>query len=376
MVLAMVAGRPGGVVRFASFTVVTALLAGLGPLLQGCGSGGSDIHSPTTTPPPTPGPYVPPPGPERGAQCFVGATWELQDVQVTSSVSFGRAFNPYTGHNETLQLDIYAPPGNDPRKKRPAIVLVHGGAFVEGDDKSDYMPAFAKQFAIRGYVAFSINYRMGVSVSDLLRHPADLAPVKMAQEDAKAAVRYVRASAASLHIDPARILMGGHSAGAITSLYHAYMPNASEGNSGTPGVYSGVQGVVSMSGEMKYQAFCRSIDKTSYKPSGCLLDASPPIDLTSKMQAGSAPLLLVHGTMDQVVPYLNGKAVNARAEALGLDHKFIVIPGADHMGAPAQLLDDAALLTEMFNYTSKVLHLAGSDCPRNAKAETVDTVAV
>jgi len=301
-----------------------------------------------------------------GAQCFVDGNWWWNEVQVTSDVVYGSAINPYTSKKETLTLDMYMPPDNDHRTKRPAVVLIHGGAFLSGDKTSDFMPDMAKNYAIRGYVAFSINYRMANSFADILLHPTSLQPVLIAAEDAKAAVRYARANAASLRIDPDRIMIGGHSAGAITSLYYAYMPDAPEGSSGTPGVSSAVQGVAIASGEMKYQAFCDSIDASTNQPIGCMLTHSPPIDYTNDIQAGNEPLLMVHGTVDKVIPYINGEEVNKRAQAVGLDHSFITIAGADHMGTIKELLDsNKPYIKEFMQRSSEILRLAGVECPPN-----------
>lgn len=59
-------------------------------------------------------------------------------------------------------IPAFAPPRGraDPRSQRPAMVLIHGGAFVSGDKTGDHMPELATALAQRGYVVASINYRL------------------------------------------------------------------------------------------------------------------------------------------------------------------------------------------------------------------------
>ena len=59
----------------------------------------------------------------------------------------------------TLKLDMYTPSG-DTDKERPAIVWVHGGGFCCGDKTSPELVDEANQFAMKGYVNVSINYRL------------------------------------------------------------------------------------------------------------------------------------------------------------------------------------------------------------------------
>ncbi|SDD74927.1 pectinesterase [Massilia sp. PDC64] len=98
-----------------------------------------------------------------------------------------------------LKLDLYLPAG-DAGTPRPAIVFVHGGGWRAGV-RANFAP-MAIRMAERGYVAATITYRLSPE-----------APYPAAIHDAKAAVRWVRAHAGEYGIDPARIAIGGGSAG-------------------------------------------------------------------------------------------------------------------------------------------------------------------
>ncbi|MYM69813.1 alpha/beta fold hydrolase [Pseudoduganella sp. FT55W] len=101
-----------------------------------------------------------------------------------------------------LQLDAYLPAG----QRLPAVVFVHGGGWKSGY-RSEFVP-MALRLAQHGYAAVTVSYRL----SGEARYPA-------AVQDVQAAVRWVRAHAGELRIDPQRIaLAGGSAGGQIASL--------------------------------------------------------------------------------------------------------------------------------------------------------------
>ena len=84
--------------------------------------------------------------------------------------------------------------------KRPGVLMVHGGGWI-GGDKAQYQK-FGEKLAEKGYVAFSINYRL----LPYFPHPAQI-------DDTQRAMRWIRAHAADYHLDPKRIGALGDSAG-------------------------------------------------------------------------------------------------------------------------------------------------------------------
>lgn len=125
-----------------------------------------------------------------------------------------------TAHKKDLALnmDIYRPI-EDTLRQHPVILLLHGGAFYIGD-KSDFtLSEWCKHFARLGYVAVSINYRMGFKISKKSIQNCGF----MAIQDAHAALRYLVHNAELYGIDPNYIFIGGASAGAITALNLVYM---------------------------------------------------------------------------------------------------------------------------------------------------------
>ena len=196
----------------------------------------------------------------------------FNNVTVTSNLQYGSAPDAQ-GNPVPLMLDMYRPTG-DTQTSRPALVWVHGGSFT-GGDKTNVVPVdVANTFAKLGYVVVSINYRL--LGSNCIGNPGGCTAAAIeAKRDAQAAVRWLRANAATYAIDPTRIGIGGESAGAITATLVGLL-SEDVGTSGNPGWPSTVGGFVSVSGGV---------------PTASV--ASP----------GDAPGLFFHGTADNIVPY-------------------------------------------------------------------------
>ncbi|MBM4063389.1 MAG: alpha/beta hydrolase, partial [Planctomycetes bacterium] len=116
-----------------------------------------------------------------------------------TAIAYGSAVNRFTHQTETLLLDLYQPRG-DTDGSRPAIVVVHGGGFVGGSRGASQMVQLGADLARRGYVARSIDYRLAPS-----GNPITAQVIEDAGHDCKAAVRWLRANAASLRLDQGRI---------------------------------------------------------------------------------------------------------------------------------------------------------------------------
>ena len=112
----------------------------------------------------------------------------------------GVSYDPGIGYHGTL--DVYEPVADSGGIGRPAILAIHGGAW-RGGDKA-WGEQFAKELCPRGYVVFSINYRLS-------SRPGGTWPAQI--EDVQKALRHVRANAARYGIDPDRVASLGMSAG-------------------------------------------------------------------------------------------------------------------------------------------------------------------
>src|SRR5689334_7156761 len=144
---------------------------------------------------------------------------QCSGVRVEKDVILGK------GGDMDLKLDIYRPPAG--KEKRMATIHFHGGGFAGGNKES--LSERIAPYAALGYVAIAAQYRLsGQAGFPALVH------------DAKAAIRWVRANAKRLGIEPQRIAVVGYSAGGYHALFTAGTSNHPEfeGNGGNAGVSS------------------------------------------------------------------------------------------------------------------------------------------
>ena len=110
----------------------------------------------------------------------------------------------YTGLEH--RMDIYTPDG-DTVTNRPLVFYIHGGSFYAGDKSMTDCIDFCNAFAKRGYVAISVNHRLGNILSFLLSNEEQYRTVLKAVADAKAAIRFMRKDHSNANIMETKIIL-------------------------------------------------------------------------------------------------------------------------------------------------------------------------
>lgn len=149
------------------------------------------------------------------------------------NITYGTAVN-FNGGIDTLQMDIYTPYCDDSAhvSRMPLLIWIHGGAFLAGDKGETSITNLCKQFARRGYVTASINYRLGFVADDVAWNcnfpnyncmfATDSAEWYRSYyrsiQDAKGALRYLINRHSIFRIDTNQVFVAGESAGAFVAL--------------------------------------------------------------------------------------------------------------------------------------------------------------
>ncbi|MCA9164402.1 MAG: alpha/beta hydrolase, partial [Planctomycetales bacterium] len=137
-----------------------------------------------------------------------------------------------------LKLDLFLPRNEE--TGRSAVVVVHGGGWLQGDRTRFH--ALAQALAARGFVTSAIEYRLGGEA----KFPAAI-------RDCNAAVRWLRANAERLRVDPQKIgAVGGSAGGHLVALMAAAPQVASlQGDGGNVDQSSALQAAVVMAGPLE-----------------------------------------------------------------------------------------------------------------------------
>lgn len=247
-----------------------------------------------------------------------GCTAPREAARVERNVVYGHA------GRKSLVMDICFPATNS--APRPVVVNMHGGAWTAGIKSVGTSWLAAPELLRRGYVFASIYYR-------LAPHHKFPAPL----EDAKCAVRFLRAHAAEYNLDPNRIVAMGSSAGGhLAALLGT--TDASAGfdiGGGWTNESSRVQAVVDMFGHadlayaVERKEGVRLLAKTVFgtrSDTNILRRFSPVTYVTPD----DPPMLLIHGEHDILVPLKQSELMKAALEEKGVRNELIVVKHAGH----------------------------------------------
>lgn len=228
------------------------------------------------------------------------------------------------GPHERQAVDAYVPPADVPAPTgdpdaRPAMVLVHGGGWTAGH--RDAYHANAMALAARGWVAVTVGYRLA---------PAHQHPDAVA--DVRAALQHVHDHAAEWGIDPARVVLGGDSAGGnlsgLVALADDRPPVAAWIS------WSGVHDFVALADRLPHdRAWLRDqagaylgCDDPDAASCADRARAASPVSLAS---ADDPPTLLLHST-DELVPLSDAEAMHRALDGAGVPVTLQTFEGSAH----------------------------------------------
>ncbi|MFN0276032.1 MAG: carboxylesterase family protein [Chitinophagales bacterium] len=211
------------------------------------------------------------------------------DIKVIQNIQYGTALN-YAGDMENLGLDMYFPDTTlDDLEKKPLVMFVHGGGLVGGDKLNG--AGIGYDFARRGFVYTSINYRLGYS--NLGECAGDTASLQLAIyrgiQDTKAAIRFIKENAHNYDIDTNAIFLIGSSVGATLILYAALATQDNFYNY----QYEALGSIDSSTNDLYNHT--TTVSAITGRASG--------VESLEIFKNGNVPTQLFHGTCDFVVPY-------------------------------------------------------------------------
>ena len=238
-----------------------------------------------------------------------------------------------TIEKERLYLDVSAPKEGGPY---PCIVLLHGGAWVGGSRKDLSVgdkgkdgtvgPSLIEEVAARGYVVASVGYRLA---------PKHQFPAQI--QDARAAVRFLRAGAKTYRIDPDKFAAAGFSAGGHLALLLGLADKVDGWDAGGNTEQSSrVQCVVDFFGPTDLSLYNTESIRDAYlvpvfgknaKTDKEVFKKASPITYVSKT---APPVLMFHGTFDLVVPVVHSETLHKKLQDAGATSELVTVFAEGH----------------------------------------------
>jgi acetyl esterase/lipase len=241
------------------------------------------------------------PGYSQQSAVFSGQNG-LKSIKVIDDIPYRQ------GDSNSWKLDM-AIPENPDKKPMPAIVIVHGGGWRAGSKQDLVYRSMLLDYANQGYLTVSVGYRLDQEAA----FPACI-------EDVKCAVRWLRAHAKELNVDPDKIGAFGHSAGAHLVLMLAMSSDnpALEGDGGWNEYSSKINAVVGGATPTQIGPQRPNWNKPEWWPIGYI-------------SANTVPMLLIQGIVDPIVRVELVDDFVEKMKATGApDLSYIKIEGGDH----------------------------------------------
>lgn len=272
---------------------------------------------------------------------FAACTQTKDDTGAPPSVETEKLLNVTYSTHERNQMDVYLAANRN--ANAPFIIFIHGGAWTTGS-KADFNSIQDAMLA-QGINSASINYRYvnaNVHVDELM-------------QDVNNAVGSVIASSSGWVTRKNKIILCGASAGAHMALLYAYKYDAA----------NNIGGVITMAGptdvgQAEFLDYATSIGlKTNLENlAGATYTKGQPVD--AKFAAASpinyiknVPTLVIHGTADEVVPYIQAQSLISKLIGLNVTYKLVELSGDGHDLGITKPENVSKLLTEITSWTNQ-----------------------
>ena len=223
------------------------------------------------------------------------------------------------GSHQLQALDYYLPENRSVTTTK-VMILIHGGAWADGDKSDETFQPVVDSIRKRlpDWAIFNLNYRL-TTVTGGNRFPTQ-------EEDIKTAIQYIYDRRPTFGISDKWVLAGA-SAGAHLALLQAYKYN-------TP---IKPKAVVDFFGPTDMTALYNGSDATTKIGLGILLNGTPsgnptmyhnssPISYVS----AAPPTIILQGRLDDTVPKQQSEALRDKLAAQGTTHQYVFYPNQSH----------------------------------------------
>lgn len=210
--------------------------------------------------------------------------------------------------------------------RRPTLLFIHGGGWVVRDRRPE--PLFYP-FLEQGWHVVSMTYRLGPGTAPL------------AVDDAVCALQWITRSAGEYGFDLDKVVVAGVSAGGHLALMTGTL-GSRQGHACYPGNDFRVHSIINWFGITDIEAVERFLAAANpvfgnyalawIGDESRVAEISATYSPVNVVDERSPPVLTIHGTQDQVVPFNQAVALHRRLEALGVRNELLSLEGGTHAG--------------------------------------------
>lgn len=255
------------------------------------------------------------------SQLLIPFRLRRRDVKVVRDVTYRAVAG------RRLKLDVALP--KELGKKRPAIMQIHGGAWIIGDKREQGWPLIG-HLAANGWVCFNVNYRLS---------PAATWPDHLV--DLKFALKWIREHADEYGVDSDFIAVTGGSAGghlaammALTANEPEYQPGFEEADTTVQGavpvygVYDFTNRLGTMNDRFQRQMLEPLIMKAFLEEEPEKFHRASPLD---RIHPDAPPFLVIHGDRDTLAPVQDARVFAQSLREVSKEPVFLAeLKGAQH----------------------------------------------
>ncbi len=231
---------------------------------------------------------------------------------------------PYSHYTDTV-LDILRP-GAAALAKRPGVIVIHGGGWVNGT-KESMVKKYCLPYLEQGFVVCNVEYRL-----------AKVATAPAAVQDVLKAAAWFHDNAKRYKVDPKRIVVTGGSAGGHLALMVGLTPKSAK-----LGPETRVAAVINWYGITDVVDQISGPNKRKYAVTWLpeqpgRLELARRLSPMTYVRKDVPPVLTIHGDADPTVPYEQGVRLTKALRDAGADAELISVPGGGHGGfTPKQM---------------------------------------
>ena len=245
-----------------------------------------------------------------------------------------------TATNIDLKLDLYLPMDATESRPVPLMIYIHGGGWWNGNKEQSVISLLP--WIEMGYAVANVEYRLGGAAG---------APA--AVEDCRCALRWLRNHAKEYRLDPARIVLSGHSAGGHLALMTGLVPTSAgldlscvdraEGGSGEHTMADiPIAAIINWFGITDVKDLLSGPNAKTYavrwigsNPSTADREAlASQLSPLTYVRANQPPVFTIHGDDDPTVPYTHATRLRDALTRAGVPNEMITVPGGKHGGFP------------------------------------------